>query len=144
MAPDRLHRLVDRLRRYTVSRRSYAVRYSPELSVESDDVSGLPLARLSTIRVAPGRGAEWRDFLTSSLEQFKGADLVFGVYERVFGPGPAVWQIVENHASFAELEQPSIVERAFGDQADIVAARLAGVVLSIERTVLRYDAELSY
>ena len=70
--------------------------------------------------------------------------LVVGVYERVFGPGPTAWQIVENHASFAELAQPSILTRTFGEQATTVAATLSGVVQSIERTVLRYDAELSY
>ena len=70
--------------------------------------------------------------------------MVFGVYERVFGPGPSVWQIVENHASFGELDRPTILQRTFGEQADEVAARLAGVLLSIERTVLRYDPELSF
>lgn len=62
----------------------------------------------------------------------------------VFGPGPTVWQIVENHSSYVALEQPSILERTFGDQAAAVAARLSGIVTIIERTVLRYDAELSY
>ena len=66
------------------------------------------------------------------------------MYERVFGPGPAAWLIVENYSSFAQLEQPSLLVRAFGDEADAANARVAGIVTSIERTVLRYDAELSY
>ena len=70
--------------------------------------------------------------------------MVFGVYERPFGPGAAVWQIVENHASFAELDRPTILQRTFGERADRVAARLDGVVLSVERSVLRYDPELSF
>jgi len=78
------------------------------------------------------------------LPKFRGTDVVFGVYERVFGPGPTAWQIVENHARFADLSKPSILTRTFGEQATTVAEILSGVSQSIERTVLRYDAELSY
>ena len=144
MRPDRYRRLVDRLRTYTVSRRSYAVEYRPELSVESDETTELFLARVATIQVAPGRASDWEAFLLDSLPKFRGADVVFGVYRRLFGPGPTTWQIVENHERFLDLAQPSTVSRAFGDQASGVVSELAGVVVSIERTVLRYDAELSY
>lgn len=144
LEPDKRLRLVDRIRRLTVSRKRYAMRYRPDVSVEAEEVGGLSLARVTTLEVAPGRGADWEKFMLSSLPAFSGANLVFGVYERVFGPGPTSWLIVENYSSFAQLEQPSLVARAFGEDAGAAAARLAGVVSSIERTVLRYDAELSY
>ncbi len=144
MDPDRRTRLLDRIRRFTSSRRSYAVQYRPDLSVEPDEVGGLFLARVSTIQVTPGRAAEWQAFLERSMPKFRAAGVVFGVYQRLFGPGPTTWQIVENHASFTELAQPSIVTRAFGDRADVAASELAGLLVSIERAVLRYDAELSY
>lgn len=144
LEPDRLARIRDRVRRTLSSRQSYAVRYRSDLSVESDDVSGLSLAWITTLQVAPGRLADWEAFLRENLTQFRGADVVFGVYERVFGPGPAVWQIVENHSSFSELDRPTILQRTFGERADEIAARLAGVLLSIERSVLRYDPELSF
>lgn len=144
MQPERFQRLVDRLRRFTVARESYAVRYRGDLSVESDDVSSLFLARVSTLEVAPGRGADWAAFLERSLPQFRGAGVVFGVYQRIFGPTPTAWQIVENHESFADLAQPSIITRAFGEEADSVTSELAGVVVSVQRSVLRYDPELSY
>ncbi|MEE3202015.1 MAG: hypothetical protein VX262_01840, partial [Acidobacteriota bacterium] len=41
--PDRLARIAEEFRRYLVSRQSFAVRYHPELSVESADVSGRAL-----------------------------------------------------------------------------------------------------
>lgn len=144
LQPDRRLRLVDRLRRMTVSRKRYAMRYRPDMSVEADDVGGLSLARVTTLQVAPGRTPDWEDFLRTALPKFTDANLVFGVYERVFGPGPSSWLIVENYSSFAQLEQPSLVARAFGEEAGDLTARLAGVLTSIERTVLRYDAELSY
>ena len=144
MELGKYQRLVDRLRRFTVSRESYAIQYHADLSVESDEVGSLFLARVTTVQVAPGRTAEWKAFLERNLSRFRGADLVFGVYERMFGPAPTSWQIAENHASFTELAQPGIVARAFGEQADTVTAELAGVLLSVQRTVLRYDPELSY
>ncbi len=144
MAPDRLRRLVDQLRRCTASRRSYMTEYRPDLSVEADDVGDLFLARQTIIQVAPGRTGEWEEFLRQGLPTFREANVVFGVYHRLFGPEPTSWLIVENHASFVELMQPSIVARAFGEQADTVGQKLAGVVTSVTRGVLRYDTELSY
>ena len=144
MDPDRLARIRDRVRRFTMSRQSYAVRYHAELSVEVDNPSGLFLARVATIQIAPGRGAAWEAFLRENLPKFRNADVVFGVYERVFGPGPTAWQIVENYSSYAELESTTIIDRAFGEQSAAVVAALSGVVTSVERTVLRYDAELSF
>ena len=144
MEPGNFQRLVDRLRRFTVSRDSYAVRYRPDLSAESDEIGSLFLARVTNIEIAPGRVGEWTAFLEQRLPQFREAGLVFGVYERVYGPAPTSWQIAENHASFTELAQPNIVARAFGEQAQAVAAEIAGVVVSVERSVLRYDPELSY
>ena len=120
------------------------MRYRSDLSVESDDVSGLSLARITTLQIAPGRVAEWEAFLRENLEQFRGADVVFGVYQRMFGPGPTMWQIVQNHSSFAELSQPGIVALAFGEGAEDVLATIAGVVVSVERIVLRYDPALSF
>ena len=142
--PDRLEWITSEFRRNLVSRRSFAVRYRSDLSVESDDVSGLSLARMTTLQIAPGRVAEWEAFLRKNLEQFRGAEVVFGVYQRMFGPGPTMWQIVQNHSSFAELSQPGIVALAFGEGAEDVLATIAGVVVSVERIVLRYDPELSF
>ena len=64
--------------------------------------------------------------------------------ERVFGPGPTAWQIVENYSSYAELESTTIIDRAFGEQSAAVVAALSGVVVSVERAVLQYDAEFSF
>ena len=85
MSPDRLRRLVEQLRRCTASRRSYMTEYRPDLSVEADDVGDLFLARQTLIQVAPGRTAEWEEFLRQSLPTFREANVVFGVYHS------AVW-----------------------------------------------------
>ncbi len=146
LALDRreMERLDERVRRTISGHRSYALRYRPELSVETENTGGLSLAWITTLEVAPGRLADWQAFMQQRLPQFRGDDVVFGVYERYLGSGAAVWQLVENHASFTELNRPTIMQRALGERTSNVAAGLAGVVLSVERTVLRYDPQLSF
>ena len=139
-----LNNALERLREYTEGRQSYAVLYRGDLSVESDDVSGLPIARVTNLEIAPGQTPAFETFLRNNLENFRQAGVIFGIYHRQFGPGPVVWQIVENLRNYDELERGGIL-RAFGD-ADAARAlsELAGVVLSVERTVLEYDVSLSY
>ncbi len=137
---DRLH---EKLRRAIDRQQSYAVRYRADLSVESDDVSGLAIARVANVEVAPGRDAEFEAFLRQNLETFREAGVVFGVYQRQFGPGPVVWQIVENLRSYSDLGRGTIL-RAFGSEAGAAASGLAGVIRSVERTVIAYDSALSF
>ena len=134
LGPRRLERVLEKLRRSIDRRQSYAVLYRADLSVESDDVSGLPIARVTNLQVAPGRGAEFEALFRENLETFRAAGVVFGVYQRQFGPGPAVWQIVENLRSYAELARGGIL-RAFGDESQRMASQLSGVLIGIERTV---------
>jgi hypothetical protein len=143
LSPRDLDRVLEKLRRSIDRRQSYAVLYRADLSVESDDVSGLPIARVTNLEVAPGRGAEFEAFLRDNLETFQAAGVVFGVYQRQFGPGPVVWQIVENLRSYSELARGGIL-RAFGEDSGLAASRLSGVLLGVERTVLEYDPTLSF
>ena len=139
-----LDRVLSRLREYTEGRQSYAVLYRGDLSVESDDVSGLPIARITNLEIAPGQTPAFEAFLRNNLERFRQAGVIFGIYQRQFGPGPVVWQIVENLRSYSELAQGGIL-RAFGDaEAARALDELTGVVLSVERSVLEYDVSLSY
>lgn len=144
LSARQLDRVLGKLREYTDSRQSYAVLYRGDLSVESDDVSGLPIARVTNLEIAPGRAPAFEAFLMNNLENFRAAGVIFGIYHRQFGPGPVVWQIVENLRSYDELSRGGIL-RAFGD-ADAARAldELAGVITSVERTILEYDVSLSY
>ena len=144
LEPRQLSRVRSRLREYTDSRQSHAVLYREDLSVESEDVTGLPIARVTNLQIAPGRAAEFEAFLRSSLENFRSAGVVFGVYHRQFGPGPVIWQVVENLRSYGELSRGGII-RAFGNDGSAnVLAGLTGVVTAVERTILAYDVSLSY
>ena len=143
LEPRELDRVLEKLRRATDSRQSYAVLYRADLSVESDDVSRFPIARVTNLQVAPGRGAEFEGLLRENLERFQAAGVVFGVYQRQFGPGPVVWQIVENLRSYAELARGGIL-RAFGDESGRMASQMGELLIGVERTVLEYDPTLSF
>ena len=143
LEPREYDRVIEKLRRSIDRRQTYAVLYRADLSVESDDVSGFPIARVTSLQVAPGRGVEFEALLRENLETFRAAGVVFGVYQRQFGPGPVVWQIVENLRSYSELARGGIL-RAFGDESGRVVSQLAGVLISAERTILEYDPTLSF
>ncbi len=135
-------RVLDTLRETTIARHSYAVRYRQDLSVESDDVSGLSIARVTNVQIATGREGDFEAFLRDNVATFRDAGVVFGIYQRQFGPGPVVWQIVENLRSYGDLARGGIL-RAFDDQTS-AAQQLVGVITSVERYVLEYDPELSF
>jgi hypothetical protein len=139
----KLERVQDRLRRCTAARQTYAIRHRADLSVESESAVERSIALVTTLEVAPGHAADWERFLRDNLAKFREADVVFGIYQRMFGPGPSVWQVVENLTSYGELERPRILARMLAE-ADSEALLFAGLVLSIERTVLVYDSDLSY
>ena len=135
-------RVLDKLRETSEGRQAYAVHYRQDLSVESDDVSGLSIARVTNLQVATGRTADFEAFLRDNVAVFRDAGVVFGIYQRQFGPGPVVWQIVENLRSYGELARGGIL-RAFDDESS-AAEQLVGIITSVERTVLEYDPELSF
>ena len=144
LEPRQLSRVLSRLREYTDSRQSHAVLYRADLSLESEDVTGLPIARVTNLQIAPGRAAEFEAFLRSNLENFRSAGVVFGVYHRQFGPGPILWQVVENLRSYGELSRGGILRAFSNDESADALAGLTGVVTAVERTILAYDASLGY
>ena len=143
LEPRALDRVLEKLRRSIDRRQSYAVLYRADLSVESDDTSELPIARVTNLQVTPGRGAEFEALLRDNLDMFRAAGVVFGVYQRQFGPGPVVWQIVENLRSYAELARGGIL-RAFGDESGRIAHQMGELLVRLERYVLVYDQMLSF
>ena len=143
LEPRALDRVLEKLRRSIDRRQSYAVLYRADLSVESDDTSELPIARVTNLQVTPGRGAEFEALLRDNLDMFRAAGVVFGVYQRQFGPGPVVWQIVENLRSYAELARGGIL-RAFGDESGRIAHQMGELLVGLERYVLVYDQMLSF
>ena len=141
LAPREAERLRERIRRCLLSRESAAIMQRADLSVGE---TGRPFAVVTTLSVAPGRGADYEAFLRDTLPDVRKAGIVFGVYQRVYGH-EAAWLLVQNLDSLKELGQPGGLFRAYGPEgADGQIARLGGIVTSVARKVLRFDPELSF
>lgn len=142
LAPGDAERLRERLRRCVLSRESAALLQRSDLSVGE---TGRPFVVVTTLAVAPGRGAEYEAFLRDTLPDLRKAGVVFGVYQRIYGQ-PAAWLLVQNLDSLRELTRPpSVLVPEFGQEgAERAAGRLSGVLTSIERKVFRFDPELSF
>ena len=141
LGPREAERLRERLRRCLISRDSAGILQRTDLSVGE---TGRPFAIVSTLTVAPGRDAEYEDFLRQSLPEAKKTGVVFGVYQRIYGQ-PAAWLLVQNLDSLRELAQaPGGSFHAFGAESDKRVGKLTGIITSIERKVFRFDPELSF
>lgn len=141
LAPREAERLRERIRRCLLSRESAGILQRADLSVGE---TGRPFAVVTTMTVAPGRGADYEAFLRETLPDVRKAGVIFGVYQRVYGDNTA-WLLVQNLDSLRELSQPGGLFRAYGQEgADSQVARLSGVVTSVARKVLRFDPELSF
>lgn len=141
LAPREAERLRERLRRCVLSRQTAAVLQRSDLSVLE---ASRPFAVVSTISVAFGRDGEYEAFLRETLPALRKAGIVFGVYQRIYGP--TAWLLVQNLDGLNQLGQPTRgLFRAYGQEgADRLITRLSGVVTSVDREVLRFDPELSF
>jgi hypothetical protein len=141
LAPREAERLRERVRRCLLSRQTSAVLQRSDLSILE---GSHPFAVVSTINVAFGRDSDYEAFLRENLPILRKAGIVYGVYQRVYGP--TAWLLVQNLDSLSQLGQPtSGLFRAFGRaEADRRLEQLSGVVTSVDREVLRFDPELSY
>ena len=142
LGPREAERLRERLRRCLVSRESAAILERSDLSVGE---TGRPFAVVTTLTVAPGRGADYEAFLRETLPDVRKAGIVFGVYQRVYGEQTA-WLLVQNLDSLRELaDPPGGLFRAFGQEgADRRIGQLSGILTSVVRKVFRFDPELSF
>jgi len=141
LGPREAQRLRERLRRTLARRDSAAILQRSDLSVGE---TGRPFAVVTTLTVAPGRGADYEAFLRDTLSDVRAAGVVFSVYQRVYGQ-PAAWILVQNLDSLSALAEPGGLFRAYGQEgADERIAGLRDIVTSVERKVFRFDPELSF
>ena len=140
LGPREAERLRERLRRTLISRDSAAILQRSDLGAGE---TGRPFAVVTTVTVAPGRDAEYEEFLRGALPGARKAGIVFGVYQRIFGQRTA-WLLVQNLDSLRELAQTPGDLFPFGAAPERKLQTLSGVVTGVERKVFRFDPELSF
>ena len=127
--------------------RSYAMRARMDLSIEGPMNEPPAIAVLTTAHVAYGKGPEFEAFLKNDVvPALKKAGITqYWVHQTVLGGDVNEWNSLTLYKNFADLDGPPPLVKALGQEgADRLAAKGAGIVLSLERKVLRYRADLSY
>jgi hypothetical protein len=134
-------------RRLITSAHSYVVRTRPDLSY-APPTSGPPkLAVLSAVSIAPGRMLDYENYVKTEVLpiQKKGQALGYLVSQTVFGGDGNEFVTLTLVDTFADLDKGPAATRVLGAEAAAkLAAKTAGIIAHVERSVIRYDPDLSF
>lgn len=136
----------ERARRMIVAQQIYALRARPDLGYGTRPAQ-LNLAVLTTLTVAPGRGAEFEALVKSDvLPAYKKAgETYFAMSQVILGGDPSQYLGMTLYDDFASLKNGNPVMRGMGPEGFAkFRQRLVGIVMKEEHEVVRYNAALSY
>jgi hypothetical protein len=137
----------DKLRRFVVNSHSYAAVIRPDLSYMGR-LNGPPkMAVISFTQVAPGRAFEFENLIKRDiLPVMRKADVLgFIVSQTAFGGDINSYMSVNGAEDFAEISKGSPLVRASGPAALAkMAQNINGLIVHQERTVVRYNPNLSF
>jgi len=134
--------------KYVADRDSYAAIYRPDLSKERDNSTPPNVIVVSDIGVAPGRGAEYAEYIKNDVLPYmsdpKSGVEGFEVSQNIFG-GPVTWTTVTYLPNFAFIDGGSSASRVL-DEAErrTLAKKRVGLVTSVQRSIAQFIPELSY
>lgn len=137
----------ERARRMIAGQHITALRMRPDLGYGTRPAV-MQVAVLTTMTVAPGRHAEFeaivRDVVVPALK--KAGEPYLGLSQVVMGGNPNEYVAWTLYDSFADVDaKGDPVLRALGPQAFAsYRERLSGIVTAEERTLLRFNAALSF
>lgn len=137
--------IITRIRNVITSRQSYAVRTTPSLDNPLPDDEEPALMIIQIVSVVPGREQEYLGVMaTDVLPHFDEAEMHHTSGALTFG-GEGGYIHIFHVANFAELDQGSPLARALGAEgAQVVTAKLSGVVTRSEQWLVRYLPDQSF
>lgn len=136
----------EKLRRFLISSHTFAVRMRPDLSYAGKMTWPPKLAVIAWVDVAQGRTAEYENFIkTDWAPAMKKADVAgYFVSQIVFGGSANGYITLTALDNFADIDKGPPVVRALGQAgADKLGQKVSGIVTHVERSVSRYNADLS-
>ncbi len=134
-------------RRFVTSTHTYALRARPDLSYQDKLTWPPKLAVVAWVDVAQGRNAEYETFLKNDwVPAMKKADVAgYLVSQTVFGGNVNQYVTLTIHDTFADIDKGAPVTRALGAEgASKLGQKVAGIVTRVERSIARYNPELSF
>lgn len=125
---------------------SYVLQTRPDLSVPAKTQEPPKLAVVTMVRVAPGRAAEFENFVKSDLlPVIRKADLKgYYISQTILGGNANEYTALALVENFAEIGKGEPLARVLGqDGANKLRQKLAGIVTNVERSVYRFVPDLS-
>ena len=119
----------------------------PDLSYEREMTGPPKLAVVSILHVAPGRNMEFESLVKNEvLPVMKQAGVAgYWVEQSIFGGDGNAYVSLVLHDSFTEIGKWSPFIRVLGQEgANKLAQKFTGIITHIERSIARYNAELSF
>jgi quinol monooxygenase YgiN len=134
------------MRNAVESSRHSLVRYAPELSIDSGTMAEPKFARVMTIRVKPGKVAEFEDAIkTMLLPAIRQAGIKdYWVDRMVMGGVTGEYTALTPFTKWAELDAWPTTEKMMGPTYKAFMARIAETVDSLETMSAATVPELGY
>jgi len=137
----------DTLRKMIASQQTWIIQGVADASFDPNPTAIHKLLILTTAHVAPGRAAEYLNYIRADLlpAQKKGQAKRFLVSRVLFGGDNNEFRLASFEDKFADLDGESPVVRALGaDGAAKMAQKTVGIVVSSQRVVYVRDDALSF
>lgn len=134
-------------RRMIAGSHTYAIQSRPDLSYEGKMTGPPKLAVVASVRVASGRNAALESFIKNEILPImkRAAVPAYLVAQTVLGGDTDEYVTLTFYDSFADIGKGSPMMRVLGRQGyDRLLQRTAGIVESVERSVVRYNLDLSF
>lgn len=136
----------ERARRMIVGQQIYALRLRPDLGYGTRPPK-LNLAVLTTLTVAPGRGADYEALVRKEVvPAYKRAgEPYLGMAQVVLGGNPSQYFALTLYDDHASLQKGNPILRALGQEAFAAfRRRIDGVVMHEQHELLRFNPALSF
>ncbi len=147
LGQEGMQTLLAKSHRFLSSVHTYAVRTRPDLSIEPKSTDPPKLAVVTVSEVAPGRFLEYESFIKDDvLPVLRKAGIAgFLVHQAVFGGSGNEYVSLVLLDKFADLDKGSPFVRVLGQEgANKLAQKTVGIVVHVERTLSRYNTDLSF
>ena len=134
-------------RRFVTGVRTYVVRTRPDLSYAPPRTGPPKLAVLSALSITPGRMLDYENHVKTEVLPIhtKAQSLGYLVSQTVFGGDGNGFVTLNLVDTFADLDKGPAATRVLGAEgAAKLAAKTAGIIAHVERSVIRYDPDLSF
>lgn len=147
LEPERRIVLLQKLSKCINARKRSTIVLRPDLSIEKEQGSPSPLAVVIEVSLLPGKQKAFESLFKSEvLPALRKAGVQeFLASQTVFGGSPTQLTFLSMIPNFAQLDKGPPLVRALGREgAEKLAEKFAGLTSSVNYTIARFNAELSF